>query len=39
MKCGMSVEKIVLIPVWEEATYLFSDLEQTALAWAEEVTQ
>ncbi|HBZ3400933.1 TPA: carboxymuconolactone decarboxylase family protein, partial [Klebsiella pneumoniae] len=39
MKCGMSVEKIVLIPVWEEATYLFSDLEQAALAWAEEVTR
>ncbi|MBZ7442334.1 carboxymuconolactone decarboxylase family protein [Klebsiella grimontii] len=39
MKCGMSVEKIVLIPVWEEATYLFSDLEQAALVWAEEVTR
>lgn len=39
MKCGMSVEKIVLIPVWEEATYLFSDREQAALAWAEEVTR
>ncbi len=39
IKCGMSVDKIVLIPVWEEATYLFSDLEQAALAWAEEVTR
>lgn len=37
IKQGMSVEKIVLIPVWDEAAYLFSDLEQAALAWAEEV--
>lgn len=35
----MSVEKLVLIPVWEEASYLFSNLEKAALAWAEEVTR
>ncbi len=36
---GMSVEKIVLVPVWHEAEYLFSDQERAALAWAEEVTR
>ena len=35
---GMSVEKIVLIPVWHEAQYLFSAQERAALAWTEEVT-
>jgi alkylhydroperoxidase family enzyme len=34
----MSVDKVVLVPVWEEADYLFSDQERAALAWAEEVT-
>lgn len=34
----MSVEKIVLIPVWHEAQYLFSAQERAALAWTEEVT-
>lgn len=38
IKNGMSVDKIVLVPVWEEATYLFSDQERAALAWSEEVT-
>lgn len=38
IKSGMSVEKIVLVPVWEEAAYLFSDQERAALAWSEEVT-
>jgi AhpD family alkylhydroperoxidase len=36
---GMSVEKVVLVPVWHEAQYLFSDQERAALAWAEEVTR
>lgn len=36
---GVSVEKVVLIPVWHEAAYLFSDQERAALAWAEEVTR
>lgn len=39
IKSGMSVEKIVLVPVWEEAVYLFSDQERAALAWSEEVTR
>ncbi|KAF1852350.1 hypothetical protein Lal_00037078 [Lupinus albus] len=38
IKGGMSVEKVVLVPVWEEAGYLFTDQERAALAWAEEVT-
>lgn len=38
IKEGMSVEKVVLVPVWHEASYLFSDQERAALAWAEEVT-
>ncbi|HSX95689.1 MAG TPA: carboxymuconolactone decarboxylase family protein [Hydrogenophaga sp.] len=36
---GMSVEKLVLVPVWHEAEYLFSDQERAALAWTEEVTR
>jgi len=39
MKGGMSVDKIMLVPVWDEACYLFSDQEQAALHWAEEVTR
>ena len=35
----MSVEKVVLVPVWHEAAYLFSEQERAALAWAEEVTR
>ncbi|MDQ8018081.1 MAG: carboxymuconolactone decarboxylase family protein [Bordetella sp.] len=36
---GMSVEKIVLVPVWHEAAYLFTEQERAALAWSEEVTR
>ncbi len=36
---GMSVDKLVLVPVWDEARYLFSEQECAALAWAEEVTR
>ena len=36
---GMSVEKVVLVPVWHEAAYLFSEQERAALAWAEDVTR
>ena len=39
IKEGMSVDKVVLIPVWHEASYLFSERELAALAWAEEVTR
>jgi AhpD family alkylhydroperoxidase len=35
----MSVEKITLVPVWDEVPHLFSDMERSALAWAEEVTR
>lgn len=35
---GMSVDKLVLIPVWHEAQHLFSEQERAALAWCEEVT-
>ena len=36
---GMSVEKVVLVPVWHEAAYLFSEQERAALARADEVTR
>ena len=39
IKEGMSVDKLVLVPVWHEAQHLFSDQERSALAWAEEVTR
>jgi AhpD family alkylhydroperoxidase len=35
----MSVDKITLVPVWDEVPHLFSDKERAALAWAEEVTR
>lgn len=38
IKGGMSVEKLVLVPVWHEAAHLFSEQERSALAWTEEVT-
>lgn len=34
----MSIDKIALVPVWDEVHHLFSDQERAALAWAEEVT-
>jgi AhpD family alkylhydroperoxidase len=39
LKSGMSVDKLVLTPVWREAGTLFSAREQAALAWAETVTR
>lgn len=36
---GMSIEKLVLVPVWHEAPYLFTEQERAALAWSEEVTR
>ena len=39
IKEGMSVDTVVLVPVWHEAAYLFSEQERAALAWAEEVTR
>ena len=35
----MSIDKITLLPVWEEVPHLFSHQERAALAWAEEVTR
>ena len=35
----MSVDKITLLPVWDEVPHLFSDQQRAALAWAEEVTR
>ncbi|MBX9455453.1 MAG: carboxymuconolactone decarboxylase family protein [Rhizobium sp.] len=35
----MSVDKIALLPVWEEVPHIFSDQQRAALAWAEEVTR
>jgi AhpD family alkylhydroperoxidase len=34
----MSVDKITLVPVWDEVPHLFNDQERAALAWAEDVT-
>lgn len=34
----MSVDRVTLVPVWDEVPHLFSERERAALAWAEEVT-
>jgi AhpD family alkylhydroperoxidase len=39
LKSGLTVEKLVLLPVWREAGALFSARERIALAWAETVTR
>ncbi|MCU1727549.1 carboxymuconolactone decarboxylase family protein [Pseudomonas sp. 7P_10.2_Bac1] len=39
LKQGMTVDKLVLVPVWQEAPALFTPGEQAALAWAESVTR
>lgn len=36
---GMSVDKLVLVPVWHEVDGLFSEQERAALAWSEELTR
>jgi len=38
LKQGMAVEKLVLVPAWQEASGLFDARERAALAWAETVT-
>jgi AhpD family alkylhydroperoxidase len=38
LKSGMSVDHLVLLPVWREAATLFDRQERAALAWAEVVT-
>lgn len=39
LKGGLSVDKLVLVPAWQEAGDLFSDQEKAALRWAETVTR
>ena len=39
LKSGMSVEKLVLVPVWHDARDVFSARERAALSWAETVTR
>ena len=39
LKLGVTVDKLVLVPVWREAGELFSTRERIALAWAETVTR
>jgi len=39
LKLGMTVDKLLLVPVWHEAQSLFTAREQAALAWAESVTR
>ncbi|WP_421368005.1 carboxymuconolactone decarboxylase family protein [Agrobacterium tumefaciens] len=38
LRKSMSVDKVMLVPVWDEVPHLFNDQERAALAWAEEVT-
>lgn len=35
----MSIDKVTLVPVWEEVPHLFPETYRAALAWAEEVTR
>lgn len=35
----MPIEKVVLVPVWDEVPQLFSEKYRAALAWAEEITR
>ncbi|MCR2577112.1 carboxymuconolactone decarboxylase family protein, partial [Salmonella enterica] len=39
LKQGVTVDKLVLVPVWREGGAVFSAREQAALAWAECVTR
>lgn len=39
LKSSIAVEKLVLVPVWRDASALFTHREQAALAWAETVTR
>jgi AhpD family alkylhydroperoxidase len=39
LKLGVTVDKLVLVPVWREAGEVFSTREGIALAWAETVTR
>lgn len=39
LKSGLTVEKLVLVPVWHDAGNVFTTRERAALAWAETVTR
>ena len=39
LKHGLTVDKLVLVPVWHDAGAVFSARERAALAWAETVTR
>ena len=39
LKCGVKVDKLVLVQVWRDAGAVFSSRERIALAWAETVTR
>jgi AhpD family alkylhydroperoxidase len=39
LKLGVSLEKLVLVPVWHDAAKVFSQRERVALKWAESVTR
>lgn len=39
LKPGLTVEKLVLVPVWHDAGNVFTVRERAALAWAETVTR
>src|ERR1700722_2353147 len=39
LKAGVTVDKLVLVPVWREAGALLDPTERAALAWTETVTR
>jgi AhpD family alkylhydroperoxidase len=39
LKQGVTIDKLVLVPVWHDAGDVFSTRERAALAWAETVTR
>jgi len=39
LKLGVTVDKLVLVPVWRDSGDVFSNRERIALAWAETVTR
>ncbi|MGV2866778.1 carboxymuconolactone decarboxylase family protein [Achromobacter sp. ESBL13] len=39
IKQGVTVDKLVLVPVWHEAGAVFTQQERAAFAWAESVTR
>jgi AhpD family alkylhydroperoxidase len=39
LKAGLTVDKLVLVPVWRDSGEVFSTRERVALGWAETVTR